>query len=75
LHGIVSENFDALIRQADEELDAERRIALYEEAGHLLVEDVPGVFIFNLAGVVLVKPEVTGCPSPRGGVTDERWTL
>ena len=55
-----NEDFDALIRQADEELDAERRIALYEEAGQLLVEDAPAVFAFNLATVVLVKPELTG---------------
>jgi oligopeptide transport system substrate-binding protein len=55
-----NEEFDVLIRQADEELDAERRIALYEEAGHLLVEDAPAVFAFNLATVVLIKPEVTG---------------
>jgi oligopeptide transport system substrate-binding protein len=55
-----NEEFDELIRQADEELDEERRIALYEEAGQLLVEDVPAVFGFNLATVVLVKPEVTG---------------
>jgi len=55
-----NEEFDALIHQADEELDAERRIALYKEAGQLLVEDVPSVFAFNLATVVLVKPEVTG---------------
>jgi oligopeptide transport system substrate-binding protein len=55
-----NEEFDALIRQADEELDAERRIALYEEAGQLLVADVPGVFAFNLATVVMVKPNVTG---------------
>ena len=55
-----NEEFDVLIRQADVELDAERRIALYEEAGQLLVEDVPGVFAFNLATVALIKPEVTG---------------
>jgi hypothetical protein len=39
---IVNENFDALIRQADEELDAERRIAHYEDAGHLLVRICQG---------------------------------
>jgi oligopeptide transport system substrate-binding protein len=60
LIGYCNEEFDALIHQADEELDPDRRIALYEEAGRLLVEDAPGVFAFNLAAVVLVKPEVTG---------------
>jgi oligopeptide transport system substrate-binding protein len=60
LVGYCNEVFDALIRQADEELDAERRIELYEEAGQLLVEDVPSVFAFNFATVVVVKLEVTG---------------
>jgi oligopeptide transport system substrate-binding protein len=60
LVGYCNEDFDELIRQADEELDAERRMALYEEAGELLVADVPGVFAFNLATVVMVKPDVTG---------------
>jgi oligopeptide transport system substrate-binding protein len=58
--GYCNEEFDALIHQADEELDAERRIALYEEAGELLVSDAPSVFAFNLATVVAIKPEVTG---------------
>jgi oligopeptide transport system substrate-binding protein len=60
LVGYCNEEFDALIQQADQELDAEQRIALYEEAGQLLVADVPGVFAFNLATVVMVKPDVTG---------------
>jgi oligopeptide transport system substrate-binding protein len=58
--GYCNEQFDALIAQADEELDAERRIALYEEAGQLLVDDAASVFAFNLATVVAIKPEVTG---------------
>jgi oligopeptide transport system substrate-binding protein len=60
LVGYCNEEFDALIHQADEELDAEQRIELYEEAGQLLVEDVPSVFALNFATVVVVKPEVTG---------------
>ena len=58
--GYCNEDFDALIRQADQELDPDKRMALYEEAGQILVDDVPGVFAYNLAMVVLVKPEVTG---------------
>jgi len=55
-----NEDFNALVRQADVELDADQRIALYEEAGQLLVEDAPAIFAFNLAAVVLIKPEVIG---------------
>jgi oligopeptide transport system substrate-binding protein len=58
--GYCNEDFDALIRQADQELDSAKRMALYEEAGQILVDDVPAVFAFNLAMVVLIKPEVTG---------------
>ena len=57
---LLQRGLDALVRQADVELDADQRIALYEEAGQLLVVDAPAVFAFNLAAVVLIKPEVTG---------------
>jgi oligopeptide transport system substrate-binding protein len=58
--GYCNEEFDALIRQADQELDPARRLARYAEAGELLVQDVPAVFAYNEANVLLVKPEVTG---------------
>ena len=58
--GYCNEEFDALIERADTELDPEKRIALYEEAGRLLVQDAPMVFGFNLATVNVIKPEVTG---------------
>ena len=51
---------DALVEQADQETDPATRLALYEEAGRLLVEDVPMVFSFNDTQAVLVKPYVTG---------------
>jgi oligopeptide transport system substrate-binding protein len=60
LVGYCNEEFDAVIAQADQELDPAARGALYEEAGQLLVDDVPSVFAYNLAMVVVVKPEVTG---------------
>jgi oligopeptide transport system substrate-binding protein len=51
---------DALLARADAELDPEQRIALYEEAGRMLVDDVPTIFLFNWQEAVLVKPFVTG---------------
>ena len=39
---------------------ARRLIALYEEAGHMLVADVPAVFLHPAFNQVLVKPYVTG---------------
>ena len=52
--------FDALVEQADQEADPAKRLALYEAAGELLIDDVPMVFTFNDTLAVLVKPYVTG---------------
>jgi ABC-type transport system substrate-binding protein len=46
--------------RADGELDPEARLALYEEAGHLLMADVPTIFLYHRTNAVLVKPFVTG---------------
>jgi oligopeptide transport system substrate-binding protein len=58
--GYCNPELDALIDRADAELDPERRIALYEDAGHMLVADAPAIFVQNLVATWLVKPEVTG---------------
>jgi ABC-type transport system substrate-binding protein len=58
--GYCNPALDALLDAADAELDPEKRIALYEEAGHLLVADVPAIFLHPAFGQVLVKPYVTG---------------
>jgi ABC-type transport system substrate-binding protein len=46
--------------RADAELDPETRLALCEEAGHLLMADVPTIFLYHRTNAVLVKPFVTG---------------
>jgi ABC-type transport system substrate-binding protein len=46
--------------RADAELDLETRLALYEEAVHRLVADVPTIFLYHRTNAVLVKPFVTG---------------
>jgi oligopeptide transport system substrate-binding protein len=58
--GYCNPELDALMDRADAELDPERRIALYEDAGRMLVADAPAVFVQNLVATWLVKPEVTG---------------
>jgi oligopeptide transport system substrate-binding protein len=58
--GYCNEKFDALIAQADTELDPVTRTALYEDAHRLLLADVPAVFLQNAANMFLVKPTVTG---------------
>jgi len=59
LMGYCNEKADALIRQADAETDPEQRMALYEEAGHLIVADAPVVFRSNSIYTYLVAPYVT----------------
>jgi ABC-type oligopeptide transport system substrate-binding subunit len=58
--GYCNPELDALLDRADAELDPETRIALYEEAGHMLVADVPAIFVHTASNQVLVKPSVTG---------------
>ncbi len=58
--GYCNEEFDALVDQGDVETDPEKRIALYEQAGQILIDDVPGPFLYNFSNNVLVKPEVSG---------------
>ncbi len=58
--GYCNPALDALLDRADAELDPENRIALYEEAGHMLVADVPAIFVHTAFGRCLVKPYVVG---------------
>ena len=68
--GYCNEEMDALLEQADQEADPEVGIPLYEEAGQILVDDVPGPFLYNSLQTVLVKPFVTGyTPS----ASDAEW--
>jgi len=41
-------------------MDPEQRIALYEEAGRMLVADCPAIFLHTANSTLLVKPYVTG---------------
>ena len=49
----------------DTTVDPEERLAYYEEAGQILIDDQPGPFLLNLLGVFVVNPAVTGyTPTP-----------
>ncbi|MGI8643596.1 MAG: peptide ABC transporter substrate-binding protein [Thermomicrobiales bacterium] len=68
--GYCNEEFDELVRQGDTTIDEEERFPFYEEAGQILIDDVPGPFLYNLNNTVLVKPFVTGyTPS----ASDAEW--
>ncbi|MEA2511907.1 MAG: oligopeptide transport system substrate-binding protein [Thermomicrobiales bacterium] len=73
--GYCNAQFDEIIARADQELHPETRIGLYEEAGRLLVADVPAVFVYNMANVFLVKPEVSGyVPTSADATWPGQWT-
>ncbi len=58
--GYCNETFDRLVTLGDTSVDATERLTAYEQAGELLVDDVPGVFLGIGQGHFLVKPNVTG---------------
>ncbi len=68
--GYCNPELDAVLQQADTELDPERRVQLYQQAGEILVDDIPGPFAYNTANVFLVKPEVTGYQTT---ASDSEW--
>lgn len=60
-HSWASADFDAKVDEAASFLGpAEERIALFEEAERILVEDVPGVFVYHETPVQLIKPWLKG---------------
>lgn len=61
---------DKVLEQADVELDPAKRLALYEQASNMLIDDIPGPFLYNGTGVFLVKPNVTGT---KGTALDVNW--
>jgi oligopeptide transport system substrate-binding protein len=68
--GYCNPAFDELVVQGDQELDEAERMPFYEEAGQLLLDDLPGIVLSNEANVFMVKPYVTGyVPSP----ADSEW--
>jgi oligopeptide transport system substrate-binding protein len=63
--GYCNEEFDALTEQGDTTIDAAARLGFYEQAGQILVDDLPAVFMLNPSGIFVVNPAVTGyTPTP-----------
>jgi oligopeptide transport system substrate-binding protein len=53
-------DFDTLVNQADVELDPAKRADLYQQAQDVLLDSIPGGFIWNSINSYLVKPWVKG---------------
>jgi len=55
-----NEELDKILTQADTNPDQDTRMGLYQQAGEMLVDDIPGPFLYNGTQVSLVSPKVTG---------------
>jgi oligopeptide transport system substrate-binding protein len=58
--GYCNETYDELTGQGDSTIDPAERLVYYEEAGQVLVDDLPAAFLLNPSGIFLVNPAVTG---------------
>jgi oligopeptide transport system substrate-binding protein len=58
--GYCNEEFDALTKQGDTTIDPAARLDFYEQAGQILVDDLPAVFMLNPSGIFVVNPAVSG---------------
>ena len=75
-HPWSNEEFDTLVREAAAFTGAaEERIAMFQEAERILVEDVPGVFVYHATPVQLIKPWVKGAflEPDANGITAMHW--
>jgi oligopeptide transport system substrate-binding protein len=52
--------FDRLLDEARPIADRERRMALYRQAEHILVDDAPIIFLYHPISYVMVQPRVQG---------------
>jgi oligopeptide transport system substrate-binding protein len=63
--GYCNEEFDRLTKLGDTTIDPAERLTYYEQAGQILVDDVPAAFLANPSGIFVVNPEVNGyTPTP-----------
>ena len=63
--GYCNEELDELTELGDTTIDPAERMPYYEQAGQILVNDVPAVFLLNPSGIFLVNPAVSGyTPTP-----------
>jgi oligopeptide transport system substrate-binding protein len=58
--GYCNEDFDKLTQAGDTTVDQAERLKSYEQAGQILVDDVPAPFLYNPLGTFVVNPAVTG---------------
>jgi len=72
-HSWKSEKFDQLVTAAGQEVDDTKRIATYQEAERLLVEDVGAVFLTHNVIFQIWWPYIKGIPADKTGNQVFRW--
>jgi ABC-type transport system substrate-binding protein len=75
-HSWVNEEFDRLVREAASFIgDPAERVAMFQDAERILVEDVPAVFLYHDTPVQLIKPWVKGpaLEPDANGITSIHW--
>ena len=72
-HSWRSEEFDTLVTEAGKEVDDTKRIATYQEAEQMLVEDVGAVFLTHNVIFQVWWPYVKGIPADKTGNQVFRW--
>jgi oligopeptide transport system substrate-binding protein len=71
-YGYCNLFLDQIMQQADAEPDFEKAIVLYQLAEDLLIQDVPGAFLYNPENLQMVKPYVHG-PADNLSSQDGGW--
>lgn len=71
-YGYCNLFLDQILAQADAESDFDKAIVLYQLAEDLLIQDVPGAFMYNPENLQLVKPYLIG-PQQNLSSQDAGW--
>ena len=72
-HAWRNEEFDRLVTAAGQEADEAKRIATYQEAERLLVEDVGAIFLTHNVIFQIWWPYIKGIPADKTGNQVFRW--
>ena len=71
-YGYCNLFLDQILKQADATADIEDALPLYQQAEDLLIQDVPGAFMYNPENLQLVKPYLLG-PKDNLSSQDAGW--
>ena len=73
--GYSNIEFDKLCDQADTEHDPKKRIALYQQAERIAIDDAPWAPLYFQKDLVLIRPRVTGYRNSLFGILPHTQTI